>query len=214
MAPHVRNEHDLARLLYAAAGRGVGPADGAERAVQVVPLERLERRARDALPVEQLPTVWDTRPLSPARLAEAGRGWLRLEVQVVTLSLTWHWWGEGGRANGRGFWAAFSDAGSCLSWAIVCGRLARLKTRSHGHASPWPAWICAAVAPSTRVVLPTYLGPGLGLWVKRYRVGVGGWDTLGIRVGSYHFLRPSASRKKASAWKCQPMPSPVPAVSR
>ena len=62
VAPHVWHEHDLARLLYAAAGRGVGPADRAERAVDVVPLERLERRARDALPMEELPT-WDTRPV-------------------------------------------------------------------------------------------------------------------------------------------------------
>ena len=86
VAPHVGYEHDLTRLLNTSAGRGVGPADGAQRAVHVVPLERLERRARDALPMEQLPTVCETRPVSPARLAEAGLGWPRPEVQVVILS--------------------------------------------------------------------------------------------------------------------------------
>ena len=85
VAPHVGYEHDLTRLLNTSAGRGVGPADGAQRAVHVVPLERLERRARDALPMEQLPTVCD-KAVSPARLAEAGLGWPRPEVQVVTLS--------------------------------------------------------------------------------------------------------------------------------
>ena len=71
VAPHVGYEHDLTRLLNTSAGRGVGPADGAQRAVHVVPLERLERRARDALPMEQLPTVCETRPYRR-------RGWPRL----------------------------------------------------------------------------------------------------------------------------------------
>ena len=71
VAPHVGYEHDLTRLLNTSAGRGVGPADGAQRAVHVVPLERLERRARDALPMEQPPTVCETRPYRR-------RGWPRL----------------------------------------------------------------------------------------------------------------------------------------